>query len=400
MSELISVMLTWEFPPRIIGGIAPHVYELSRALVGLGVEVHVLTCDFPGAAEYEDVEGVHVQRVDSYVHPTPDFPTWIAMMNVNLQRAATELMASLRGRPQILHAHDWLVANAAIGLKHLFRTPLVATVHSTEHGRRSGIHNVFERTISATEAWLTQEAWRVICCSGYMIREVSTVLGVPGNKLDLIPNGIDEARFGGPSDQAALRGRFTREGEPLVLFVGRLVHEKGVHLLVEAIPRVLQAMGAKFVIVGEGPLKEQLSRRVQELGVAGATQITGFLDAETVRLLFQGADVCVIPSLYEPFGIVALEAMAAGAPVVTTGAGGLGEIVGNDGSGVIVPPSPDSLAAGIRAILGDPGYADRVRQAAHEKVRLSYRWEAIADSTLGVYRRVIQEYDAGTWKPT
>ena len=125
------MMLSWEFPPRIIGGLAAHVHDLSKSLVQKGVEVHVVTCDFPDAPAYEDVEGIHVHRVDSYRYPTPDFATWAAMMNVNLQTKAAEIMASTK-KIQLIHAHDWLVANASVGLKHVFRIPLIATIHSTE----------------------------------------------------------------------------------------------------------------------------------------------------------------------------------------------------------------------------------------------------------------------------
>src|SRR3989304_4639604 len=130
LADFGVMMLSWEFPPRIIGGIAPHVYELSKALVRMGISVYVVTCDFPGAPDYELVEGVRVYRVDSYKFPTPDFATWTAMMNVTMQTKATEVLASIRDKIHVLHAHDWLVANACIGLKHIFRIPLLATIHS------------------------------------------------------------------------------------------------------------------------------------------------------------------------------------------------------------------------------------------------------------------------------
>lgn len=399
MDDFGVMMLSWEFPPRIIGGIAPHVYELSKALAKMGATVYVLTCDFPGAPEYEEIDGVRVYRVDSYKFPTPDFATWTSMMNVNLQIRAAEALASAGGKIQVIHAHDWLVANASIGLKHMFRVPLIATIHSTEHGRRKGIHNDYQKMISSTETWLTREAWRVICCSSHMMREVTTTLLVPNDRIDVIPNGIDTSPYEAPYDKDAFRARFALKNEKLVLYVGRLVQEKGVGLLAEAIPRVLHDIDAKFVIVGEGYMKDQIVKRVDEMGVARKTYIPGFLDTNTVRLLFRTADVCVIPSLYEPFGIVALEAMAARTPIVTTGAGGLGEILEHDMSAFIVNPTVESIAGGIKRVLSNTTYANSLRQIAYDRVSSLYKWSAIAESTRSIYERTISEYDSGTWKP-
>ena len=388
-------MLSWEFPPRIIGGLAPHVYELSRALVKKGVEVHVATCDFPGTETLEVVDGVIVHRVDSYSYPTPDFATWVAMMNVNLQREVADIIAS--NEISLLHAHDWLVASASVGLKHMFRIPLVTTIHSTEHGRRGGTHNDYQKMISSTEAWLTREAWRVICCSKYMAKEIASTLGVSETRIDVVPNGINPAPFKTPLNREQLRSQFAQPNERLVLYVGRLVHEKGVSLLVEAVPH-LRDLNIKFVIVGEGYLKEELIRRVKELGLSDKVYVTGFLDSETIRGLFRTADAFVIPSLYEPFGIVALEAMTGGVPIVTSGAGGLGEILEQDKTATFVYPTPESIALGIRRILTNPKYAEDLRKEALRRVA-SYEWGAIASSTLGTYARIMLEYNQGKWKP-
>jgi glycogen synthase len=389
------LMLAWEFPPRIIGGLAPHVYELSRSLVKKGLEVHVATCDFPGTDTLEVVDGVIVHRVDSYSYPTPDFATWVAMMNVNLQREVTEIISS--NGITLLHAHDWLVASAAIGLKHMFRIPLVATIHSTEYGRRGGTHDDYQRMISSTEAWLIREAWRIICCSKYMAREITSNFGISETSIDIVPNGIDPNLFKAPLNQEQFRARFAEPNEKLVLYVGRLVHEKGVSNLIESVTH-LHDLNVKFVIVGEGYLKEELIRRVIELGLSRKVYITGFLDSTTIRSLFRVADVCVIPSVYEPFGIVALEAMMGGAPIVTSGSGGLGEILTHDKTATFVYSAPESIAWGIRRILTNPKYAAGLRQEAYKQVK-SYEWGAIASSTLGTYTRTMLEYNQGKWKP-
>ncbi|MEM0075280.1 MAG: glycosyltransferase family 4 protein [Conexivisphaerales archaeon] len=399
MEDMISViMLTWEYPPRIIGGLSAHVYELSKSLAEMGVKVHVVTCDFPGAPEYEEDDGVKVHRIDSYRYPTPDFATWVAMMNVNLQHAAAGIIASDK-KFTLLHAHDWLVADASIGLKHTFRLPLVATIHSTEYGRRNGIHDDYQRMISSHESWLTREAWRVICCSNYMAWEVSNILGVSHDKIDVVPNGINSESYEKTPASQEIRSRFALTDEKLILYVGRLVHEKGVHLLLEAMPLLVRDFNAKLVVVGEGYLKEELINRARQLGIENKVYITGFLESSILKQLFRVADICVIPSLYEPFGIVALEAMVSRCPIVTTGVGGLGEILQHEKTALFVHSTPESIRWGISQLLQNRALADALAESAYKRAKSLYRWDNIARSTLSVYERVIKEYDAGSWKP-
>jgi glycosyltransferase involved in cell wall biosynthesis len=394
-------MLSWEFPPRIVGGISAHLFNLSRELVRLGVDTYIVTCDFPGAPEREVVGGAKVVRVDSYKAPSPDFATWDSLMNVNMQKAAADLVSGLGRHVDIIHAHDWLVANAAIGLKHVFRIPLVATIHSTEIGRRNGLHTDYERMIHQTENWLAHESWRIICCSQYMTEHVKSAYGLPQDRVRTIPNGVDTTAYGKEFDRAEFRKRFASPEEKIVLFVGRLVYEKGAQTLVSAIPKILSRVNAKFVIVGDGGMKEPLMQQVANMRLAHKTMFTGFLDEETLRRLYQTADVCVVPSMYEPFGITALEAMAAKTPLVVANTGGLSEIVEHDRTGTKVSAgNADSVAWGVTRILLDPGYADWIKINAYQKALEVYDWAKIARETNAFYEQVLREYDNGSWKPT
>ncbi len=398
--ELSVMMLTWEFPPRIIGGISPHVHYLSKSLVKNGVKVYVVTCDFPGAPQHEIVDGIEVFRIDSYKNPSPDFATWVYLMNVNMQKEAAALVNSLGGKVDIFHAHDWLVADAGIGLKHVFRKPLLATMHSTEIGRRNGIHFDYERMIHETEAWLTYEAWKVICCSDYMVSHVKWAFGPPQDKLIMVPNGVNTETYGknGRDELDQFRNKFALPEEKIVLFVGRLVFEKGVHVLVNAIPKVSEKVNAKFVIVGNGYMKEQLSALVKNMGLAHKVLFTGFVEDDTLRKLQECADVSVVPSLFEPFGIVALEAMAAKSPVVVSDTGGLSEIVHHDADGVKTYTSnPDSLAWGIIKILSDAAHANWLKTNAYKKVQEKYNWDKIAQQTKIIYEAVLNDYSKSSW---
>ena len=322
-------------------------------------------------------------------------------MNVNMQKETATLISDLSRQVDIIHAHDWLVANAALGLKQIFRIPLVATMHSTEIGRRNGLHTDYERMIHQTENWLAHESWRIICCSQYMAQHVMWAYGLPQDRVIVIPNGVDASVYEKEFDRTEFRKRFALPEEKIVLYVGRLVYEKGVQTLVNAIPKILSRVNAKFVVVGDGGMKDHLMRQVANMRLSHRIMFTGFLDEESLRKLYQIADVCVVPSLYEPFGITALEAMAAKTPLVVSNTGGLSEIVEHDKTGTkVYAGNADSLAWGITRILLDPGYADWIKLNAYKKALEVYDWTRIAKETKEFYERVLKEYDSGSWKPT
>jgi len=399
MKKNITVMmLSWEFPPRVIGGISPHVYYLSKSLVKQGVKVHVVTCDFPDTPTYEVVDGIEVHRIDSYKNPSPDFPSWIYLMNLNMQKEAARLVRE-NGNIDIIHAHDWLVANAGIGLKHIFRKPLLVTMHSTEIGRRETLHTTTERMIHETEAWLNYEAWRVVCCSYYMISHIKSIFRLPDDKLDMIPNGVDIETYDNiKEDLTDFRAKFALPEEKIILYVGRLVYEKGIHVLINAVPKVLAKANAKFIIVGSGYMKEQLLTIVRGMGLDHKVLFQGFMDEPSLLRLQKIADVSVVPSLFEPFGIVALEAMAAKSPVVVSDTGGMSEIVDHDVTGVkVYPDNPDSLAWGINRILLDDGYQRWIKENAYRVVQNKYGWNKIAQQTKNTYERISSEYSKSNW---
>jgi glycogen(starch) synthase len=396
--KLSVMMLSWEYPPRVIGGISPHIYFLSKHLAKQDVKVYVITCDFPGAPAHEIIDDVEIYRIDSYKSPAPDFATWVYLMNMNMQRETAILMKKISNKVDVIHAHDWLVANAGIGLKHIFRKPLLVTMHSTEMGRRDGLHTTTEKMIHETEAWLTYEAWKVICCSDYMISHVRYVFGLPNDKLVMVPNGVNTYNYDGESNCQSFRAKFALPEEKIVLFVGRLVYEKGIHVLINAVPKILAKVNAKFIIVGSGYMKEQLLNIVRSMGLEHKVLFEGFMDEPTLHNLQKCADISVVPSLFEPFGIVALEAMAAKSPVVASDTGGLSEIIEHDVTGVkVYPNNPDSLAWGITKVLQDDALAKYLRDNAYRRVLERYNWEKIAIETKRIYEGVLGEYTRSFW---
>lgn len=397
------VMLSWEYPPRIVGGISPHVYDLSHRLVALGYEVHVVTKATPLAPnEQTDPGGVLVHRVELGSEPH-NFVHEIQLLNQATDLRVRRLLEDWRGegRPTIFHAHDWLSLDAARELKYEYQLPVVATVHATEAGRNNGLHTPVSRYIHEQEYWLTYEAWRVIVCSEFMRGEVERLFSCPVDKVDVVYNGVDAAKFAfeaDPAHLAAVRAKLAQPDEPVVLFVGRFVREKGIHLLLTAASAVLaEQPKARFVIVGGGA-RENLERFVRWFGIEDRVAFTGFLSGRPLHELYRVADVAVFPSLYEPFGIVALEAMAAGTPVVASDAGGLREVVRHDETGTsCYAGDSGSLAWAVLRVLGDPARARALRDAATARLATDFDWGRIAEQTAGVYERVWDEFLQSHW---
>ncbi|HUP28239.1 MAG TPA: glycosyltransferase family 4 protein, partial [Chloroflexia bacterium] len=279
--------------------------------------------------------------------------------------------------------------------------PLLTTIHATEMGRNQGhLYGEMQKSIHMAEWWLTFESWRVIACSQYMAWEVREYFGAPAEKIDVIPNGVDPRRFDALNgvDLSDFRLGFARPDQPIVYYVGRMVREKGLSVIVESAPYVLREWpGVRFVLAGGGNV-DSLRAKARELGVQDNILFPGRISDEVRDGLFKVADVAVFPSIYEPFGIVALEAMAAGTPVVVSDVGGLAEVVDLHETGIkVYPNDPESLAWGILHTLKHPEWS-RARAANAERVvRSQFNWDLIAGMTVDVYKRVATEAKAGDW---
>ncbi|MFL1677444.1 1,4-alpha-glucan branching protein domain-containing protein [Paenibacillus dendritiformis] len=394
------LMLAWEFPPLVVGGLSRAVYDLSRHLARGDCEVHVLTRDVPGSPAYERMDGVHVHRVAMLAPLTPPaFMDWVFQMNSALSDGADALVREGL-RFDYMHAHDWLVYPAAHDLKETYGWPLISTIHATEYGRNHGrIESGLQRRIHGMEQRLAAESDHVIVCSSAMQDEVERIFALPRCRISMIPNGVAMAEEDSEAPEAQARQMKrtasppAHESEaygPMLFYVGRLVYEKGVHVLIDAMLQIRQAVpGAKLLIAGTGPMKQELAARIEARGLGGQVRLLGFVDDETRDAYIRAARVCVFPSLYEPFGIVALEAMRFGTPVVVSDTGGLAEIIrhGVDGYKAL-PGHVESLAWHVTDLLLHPEQASRMAAEAVRTVRRHYDWRAIAASTREVYEGV------------
>ncbi|GAA1095222.1 glycosyltransferase family 4 protein [Tsukamurella spumae] len=429
------LLVSWEYPPVVVGGLGRHVHHLALQLRDQGHDVVVVsrqpTGTDPRSHPTSDtvVDGIRV--IMAAEDPLAlDFGTdmmpWVLSMGHSMLRAGLRLAGynptagedalhgtSTVGRPwvpDVVHAHDWLAAHAAVGLAEAFDTPLVATIHATEAGRHSGwVSGPVNRQVHSTEWWLANEADAVITCSRSMSDEVGRLFGPGLAQLHTIANGIDSSLW--PLGDRSSSG--ARRGAPRLLYVGRLEYEKGVQDLIAALARVRRTHpGTTLTVAGDGTQAAWLRDVAREHRVLRAVEFTGALDHEELVAQLHSADALVIPSRYEPFGIVALEGAATGIPVIATTAGGLADFIRTGETGLSVEPADvPALTAAIRTVLDEPATAHLHARAARAEVE-ELTWDAVARETAQVYlaakrrprtplgRRVIDERPLPERDPT
>jgi glycogen(starch) synthase len=393
-------MLSWEYPPVIEGGLARHVRKLAQGLVGQGAAVDVLTRGAAGSEPELDVPSRSGEgRVAVHRVPEPRWPrdldrfvAWVEQMNEDML-AAGEALADEQSF-DLVHGHDWLVAGATAALAERLGVPYVTTIHATEHGRHQGwVHDPPQSHIHGVERWMARRADAVIVCSYYMRDHVADIFDIDERRIAVIPNGIDPSDMRTVDDLQALRRKFAAPEEKLVLLVGRLVYEKGFQLALDALPAVIEQVGnVRFLVAGSGTHEQALKEQAERLGLLRHGVFLGWIGDDALHSLYRIADLCVVPSIYEPFGLVALEAMASGCPCIVADTGGLREVVpvGERVGLRFNGGDAEHLGVMIERLLVDERLRDRLVVEASEHV-LSFDWEDVARRTRGVYR----ELDAG-----
>ena len=386
------LLVSWEYPPVIEGGLARHVRKLSEQLVRDGVDVHVLTRGGGRLPQEEVRHGVVVHRVRE-----PEFPKdvnafvrWVAHMNADMHELGLELVE--RFEFDLVHSHDWLVAGAAERLARVIARPWLVTVHATEYGRHQGwVQNHPQSHIHAAERRMVRRADHVITCSEFMRSHAASVFGVSPRRITPIQNAIDPHDLEPvAADLDGLRARFAAPDERLVLMVGRLVYEKGFHIALDALAAVIRRLGnVRFVVAGTGTAEPELKRQARRLRLTRHGTFLGWIGDDMLHSLYRVADLCIVPSIYEPFGLVALEAMASGCLCVVADTGGLREVVPDDGSVGHRFPSrdADALSEVVEQVLGDDEARARAVAAAREHV-LQFDWAEVARETEVLYREL------------
>ena len=385
------MMLTWEYPPRIVGGIARVVHDLSHVFAKQGHEVHVITYKEGNTKEFEKDGEVFVHRIETYPINANNLVDWVMQFNFCVIEKAADVIKRF-GKFDVIHAHDWLVAYSARTLKNAYKIPLVATIHATESGRNKGIHDKNQGYVNDVEWLLTYEASNVICNSYFMKNEIKNLFGKPFENIHVVPNGINIHKFDNQERDWDFRRNYASDNEKIVFFAGRIVYEKGIQVLLDAAPKILQNYNdVKFVIAGRGPCLDELKAQAERLGISNRVYFTGYLNDVQITKMYKAIDVAVFPSLYEPFGIVALEGMLAGAATVVSDVGGLNEIVSHGIDGMkSYSGNCNSLADSILEVLFNQDLCKQIAKNAHEKVVSEYNWDIIAKKTMEVYKDTIR----------
>jgi glycogen(starch) synthase len=385
------LLISWEYPPVIEGGLGRHVRKLSEHLVADGVEVHVLTRRGGRLPKQEERHGVIVHRVREPQFPKDidAFVRWVGSMNADMRELAFELAD--RYDFDLVHSHDWLVAGAAEAVARRAGRPWLVTVHATEYGRHQGwVQDHPQSYIHAAERAMVRSADAVITCSRYMRGHVSSVFGVSPARITAIPNGVDPADLEPVADEPdldELRARYAEPDELLVLLVGRLVYEKGFHLALDALAPVIRRHGrVRFIVAGTGTAEAELKRQARRLGLTKHGSFLGWVGDDRLHALYRVAEVCIVPSIYEPFGIVALEAMASGCLCIVADTGGLREVVPAGGTVGLRFRShdADALERVLEQVLTDDDARAQLVAEARDHV-LRFDWAEVARRTQAVY---------------
>ena len=380
-------LLSWESLHSIaVGGVAAHVTELAAAMGRAGHELHVFTRMAAGQAAYEYIDFVHYHRCPFDLNP--NFVDEVNNMCGSFARHILET-EEFSGPFDIIHAHDWLAANAMIWICQQRRRRGVLTIHSTEYGRCSnsfagGLSLRIRHQESAGTYW----AERVITVSQSLKRELGLMYEVPDSKVSVIYNGVNAHNYDGFIEPARVKCKYSiAPMDPTVLFAGRMAHQKGPDLLVDAIPALLSTHpSAKFIFAGDGEMRRTVEARADDLGVTHCTRFLGFQMNGSLADLYKACDVVCVPSRNEPFGIVILEAWSAGKPVVSTRNGGPEEFVWHGVNGLKVYANPQSIAWGLGTIFGDFDRARWMGRNGRIAAEAAFTWDAVAEQTLNVYR--------------
>jgi glycosyltransferase involved in cell wall biosynthesis len=382
-------LLTWEsLHSTAVGGVAAHTSELAAALAEKGHKVHLFTRRMPNQPPHDLIDGVHYHRC-SYA-PHPEFVDDINNMCGAMVDRFLEI-EDLVGPFDIVHAHDWLCANAMIWIKQARQHKCVFTIHSTEYGRcGNAFTNGRSVRIREQERAGTYWADKIITVSQATKDEVTWIYEVPKAKIEVINNGVHWERFDIEIDPGQEKRKYDIGPlDPTVLFCGRLTWQKGADILIDAVPGILNKYGsAKFIFVGDGDQRGFLENRARHLGVAHAVRFVGYNSGSTLVKLFKLCEVVCVPSRNEPFGIVVLEAWSAGKPVLATETGGPKEYVDHEVNGLKIFPRVDSIIWGVDRIFSDFDRARWMGGNGRKVLERRFSWNRISDRTIAAYKQL------------
>jgi glycogen synthase len=400
------VILTNEYPPYVYGGAGVHVEFLSRQLADLEDHAHAVKVLCFGDQRLQE-GNLTVEGVAAHDQPPAQDPHHQRFLETMMRDV---VMAGSVREADILHCHTWYAHLAGCLLKPLLGTRLVLTTHSLEPHRPWKAEQL--GTAYQAGSWVERTAYQnadgVIAVSEAMRRDVHNLYGVTFDKIRVIHNGIDVHQYKPTRNPAVLQSYHIDPDLPYVLFVGRITRQKGIMHLIEAIQYMRPGM--QVVLCAGAPdtpaLGEEMASRVEQAGRDSPNRIIWvpqMVPREDVTVLYTHASIFVCPSVYEPFGIINLEAMACETPVVAAAVGGIPEVVVDGETGMLVPfeavSAQDSepmapeqfardLAAAVNRLLDDPATMQAMGRKARERVEHDFSWASIGQRTLQFYREL------------
>ncbi len=398
-------ILTNEYPPNVYGGAGVHVEYLTRELAGLGHAVHVLSF-----GDQDEAAGtLRVEGVQPPVELKGQDPRHTKLFATLLQDLA---MSAKMSGIDVVHCHTWYTHFAGCLVKQLQSVPLVLTTHSLEPHRPWKVEQL--GTAYHVSTWVERTAYQnadgVVAVSQAMKRDVHDLYGVPHHRIRVIHNGIDLEQYRPTFNVDRLREYGIDPDVPFVLFVGRITRQKGIIHLVNAV-RFFHP-GAQVVLCAGAPDTPEIAAEM-DAAVERARKESGhkivwireMLAKEKVITLYTHAAIFVCPSVYEPFGIINLEAMACETPVVASAVGGIPEVVEHGETGLLVAPETISateveprhpeqfsrdLAAAVNVLLDDPALRQSMARKARARVEREFSWTSIARQTAAFYEEMLR----------
>jgi len=407
----------WEYPPSLVGGLGTYAEYITREYVKMGHDVSVFTLNRDDSPEYEVMKGVEVFR-PKIIDATKIFPLIVSedlkrwgtaikmfadvftynIASANLMKH--ELMEAKSYKYDIVAGHDWLGAPAGVIIKNNTSLPFVFHVHSTEWGRSGGGGS---QVVTQLEEIARDESDRIITVSNAM-RDDLAQHGWPESKISVVWNGVDPDLYDPDkypkAESDAIRAKYgIKDTDIMLLFVGRLTWVKGVRNLIQAMPTILKDHpNVKLVVLGKGEEQKDLTELATRLGVQNNVIYRFDFVEERERILhYAAADLCIFPSVYEPFGIVSLEAMSMKKPVVVGARGVVGfreQVIpsGPERCGYHVNGNdPNDIAWAVGQALANPDELKAMGENGRKRVLQYFTWSAVAKQTLAIYEEVAKK---------
>ena len=400
-------LFTNEFPPNIYGGAGVHIDFLSQELAKLGeVEVRCF------GNQQEEIGTMNVFGIQSSLNQMEDEANPHLKMFHNLSRNVEMAQHTLQA--DVIHCHTWYTHLAGIFSRELLQSPLILTTHSLETHRPWKVEQIGNGYFLSR--WIENHAYNtadgIIAVSQQMKTDVIEAYGVSPERVTVIHNGIDPEYYKPTFDNDLLLEYGINPEIPFVLFVGRITRQKGISQLISAAKYFNK--NCQVVLCAGAPDTPEIAKETEELIIElksqreGIILISEMLPREKIKVLYSHARVFACPSLYEPFGIINLEAMACETPVIGSAVGGIPEIIIEGQTGFLIPlesvsrtdfnpKNPEryqkEFAQKVNHLLDNEELADKMGKAGRERVLDKFSWESIAKTTFNYYAEVISKFE-------